>query len=290
MHLFEQDSERRVPSLFLTRAMENLIKDVNDGLLQALQCPSCKYYMVPPISFCENGHNICNKCRLKVKKCVICQEPHLRGTNLALEAVSRQVAYPCIYKSNGCQNSLPVHLILDHQETCHFCSFSCPFVLMGRKTCSWKGPVSGMRDHILEKHKDKVWEGTGACIRKKIGVSPAGLCNEVIMTSGEIFYVQFRGEDKNFYGFVKYIGPKTYAQQYRGWISILSKDGKEMVAACYVTSSCNEDSEEIITNGKCLKLHYDVVKQFLDDEGNMYTKVEIMKIASAESSNDQTAN
>lgn len=262
--------------------MENVTKDMSEGLLEALKCPCCKQYMVPPISFCENGHNICQRCRVKVKRCVNCQEPYLRGTNLTLEALARHVAYPCIYRAKGCQDSLPVNLILDHQENCRYGDFNCPVVLVGRKRCSWKSPLSEMKDHLLNKHKDDMCEGTGAYIRKKAGLSPTGLYNEVIITFGEIFYLQFRGQDKNYYGFVKYIGPEVYAKQYRSSISILSKDGNEMITACYVTSNCKVDNEDIITDGKCLKLHYDVVRKLLDEEGNMYTKVEISKVTPSE--------
>jgi hypothetical protein len=59
-----------------------------------------------------------------------------------------------------------------------------------------------------------------------------------------------------------------------------------MVSACYVTNSYTEDTEDIITDGKCLKLHFDVVRKFLDSEGNMYTKVEISKIESSEPANE----
>lgn len=211
---------------------------MNEGLLKALQCPRCKEYLVPPISFCENGHNICKRCRVKVKKCIICQEPYLRGTNLTLETIARNVAYPCTYRTKGCQDALPAHLILDHQENCRYGAFNCPIVLIGRKRCPWQGPLSEMRDHLFSDHKADIWEGTGAYIRKKVAVSSTGLYNEVIITFGEIFYVQFRGQDKNYYGFVKYIGPKGCAQQYRSSISIISKDGIEMITACYVTSNC----------------------------------------------------
>jgi hypothetical protein len=103
----------------------------------------------------------------------------------------------------------------------------------------------------------------------------------VIITFGEIFYLQFRGQHDNYYGFVKHIGPKHSAKQYRGSISIVSNDGNDMVMACYVTSNANEESEQIISAGKCLKLHYDVVRKFLDDRSSMYIKAEISKVVSS---------
>jgi len=267
-------------------AMENLTQDRGERVLKALQCPRCKVYMVPPISFCENGHNICSRCRGKVKRCISCQEPYLRGTNLTLETIARQVSYPCIYRANGCQDLFPVNLILDHQENCRYSAFSCPIILVGPKICPWKGSLLHLRDHLLINHENYIWEGTGAHIRKKTGITATGLYNEVIIAFGEIFYVQFRGHDKNYYGLVQYIGPKGQAKEYKSSVSILSKDGIEMVSACYLTSSYAEDIDDIITEGKCLKLHFDVVRKLLDNDGNMYTKVEISKLASSEPVND----
>jgi hypothetical protein len=143
-----------------------------------------------------------------------------------------------------------------------------------------------MKDHLLNNHQNYIWEGTGEHITKKSGITATGLYNEVIIAFGEIFYVQFKGQDKNYYGLVKYIGPKKHAKEYKSSLSITSKDGIEMVSACYVTSSYTEDTEDIITDGKCLKLHFDVVRNLLDNEGSMYTKVEISKIASSEPVND----
>lgn len=143
-----------------------------------------------------------------------------------------------------------------------------------------------MRDHLLNNHTNSTLEGIGEHITKKNGVTATGLYNEVIIAFGEIFYVQFRGQDKNYYGLVKHIGPKGLAKGYKSSISIISKDGVEMVSACYVTSGYTEDTEDIITNGKCLKLHFDVVRKLLDNDGNMYTKVEISKLASSEPVND----
>lgn len=143
-----------------------------------------------------------------------------------------------------------------------------------------------MRDHLLKNHQSFIWEGTGERIRKKKWVTATGLYNEVIIAFGEIFYIQFRGHDKNYYALVKYIGPKGQAKEYRSSISIISKDGNEMVSACYATSNHTEEAEDIITDGKCLKLHFDVVRKFLDNDGNMYTKVEISKIAPPEPIDD----
>jgi E3 ubiquitin-protein ligase SIAH1 len=257
--------------------MGSLTKNLNEGLLEALACPRCKEYMTPPISFCENGHNVCIVCKPKLNRCHICQQPYLRGTNIALENITRQVAYPCIYQKSGCQDSFPINLITNHQEDCPYGPYRCPIVLAGHTRCPWGGPLAEMKGHFQNNHKDDVWEGTGVCSKKQVMVSPTGLHNNVIMTLGEIFYLQFRGQNDNYYGFVKYIGPKQYAKLYKSVISIVSKDGNEMVAASYITNNFVDENERIITDGKCLKLHYDVVRKLLD-EGSMHFKVEILKL------------
>jgi E3 ubiquitin-protein ligase SIAH1 len=267
--------------------MENLTKDVSEGLLKALQCPRCKKYLVPPISFCDKGHNVCSVCRPKLSRCSECQQPYLKSTNQALENIVRQVSFPCIYKKNGCQESFPVQLVQEHEEDCPCSPYNCPVILAGRRRCPWKGLRLEMMEHLQNNHKDDIWEGAGVYSKKQM-LSSTGLHNDVVITFGEIFYVQFRGQNNNYYGFVKYIGPKRGAKQYRSSISIVSKDGNESVMSCYITNNFQEDNEEIISTGKCLKLHYDVVRKFLDHDGNVYVKIEISKIVPPENNTAAT--
>jgi E3 ubiquitin-protein ligase SIAH1 len=265
--------------------MENSTKDVNEGLLKALLCPRCKKYLVPPISFCEMGHNVCSGCRPELLRCPECQQPYLKGNNQTLENVVREVSFPCVYKADGCEETFSIHLMQEHEENCPYRPYNCPVILAGRIRCAWKGSLLEMERHVLSKHGTVVWRGTGVYSMKKI-LTSTGLHNDVVMTLGQLFYVQFRGQDHNYYGFVKYVGPKRNARQYRSSITIVSKDEDEFLTCCYVTNSCQDDNEAIIANGRCLKLHYDVVRRFLDNEGYMYVKIEISKIATPE---DNTA-
>jgi E3 ubiquitin-protein ligase SIAH1 len=266
--------------------MENLTKDVNEGLLKALECSRCKKYLVPPISFCEGGHNICSGCRPELSRCPECQQPYLRSTNQTLENVVRQVSFPCIYKKVGCQESFPIHLMQEHEEDCPYRPYNCPVILPEHRRCQWKGPRLAMKQHIQSCHKANIWEGTGVYSKKQLMVSSTGIHNDVVITFGEVFYVHFRGQNNNYYGFVKYIGPKRNAKRYRSTISIVSMDGNEFLTSCYITNNFQEANEDIIATGKCLKLHYDVIRKFLDNGSNMYVKIEISKIVPPE--NDTT--
>lgn len=145
-----------------------------------------------------------------------------------------------------------------------------------------------MKQHIQSCHKANVWEGTGVYSKKLHMVMPTGIHNDVVITFGEVFYVQFRGQYNNYYGFVKYIGPKRNAKQYRSTIAIISRDGHEFLASRYITNNLQEENEDIISTGKCFKLHYDVIRKFLDNKGNMYLKIEISKIVPSEKGTETT--
>ena len=73
--------------------MSKLTKDPNEGLLKALMCPCCQEYMIPPIYFCENGHNICKNCKPIKLRCPDCRQPYLRTRNFALGNICKQVDF-----------------------------------------------------------------------------------------------------------------------------------------------------------------------------------------------------
>lgn len=175
----------------------------------------------------------------------------------------------------------------EHDEDCPCSPHNCPVILVGRTTCPWKGSLLEMKEHLQINHKDYIWEGTGVYSKKQMLYATA-LHNDVIITFEEIFYVQFREQNNNYYGFVKYIGPKRGAEQYRSSISIVSKDGNEFVTSCYITNKFQEGNEDIIPTGKCLKLHYDDVRKFMDNKGNIYVKIEISKVVPPENNTATT--
>jgi hypothetical protein len=168
----------------------------------------------------------------------------------------------------------------EHDDNCPYRPYNCPVTSMD----GWNGTLSEMKQHLQSNHKDAIWEDTGVYSKKQSHLYNyyAGPERNLVITFGEVFYVQFRGQDDNYYAFVKYIGPKRSAEQYKSSISIISEDGNEFVTCCYITNNFQEDNEDIITTGKCLRLQSDDVRKFLDNTGNMHVKVEISKIVPTE--------
>ncbi|KAJ4432539.1 hypothetical protein ANN_21162 [Periplaneta americana] len=87
-----REIHRRVSAAYDERSMSyNPIMDtLAQELLQGLECPVCFDYMVPPITLCENGHNICKICKPKLFECPTCKgweglleelEEHIRKTH-----------------------------------------------------------------------------------------------------------------------------------------------------------------------------------------------------------------
>jgi len=50
--------------------------------------------MAPPIKMCENGHNVCNSCRLHVSGCPTCKEQFIAVRNITVEKNAATAIYP----------------------------------------------------------------------------------------------------------------------------------------------------------------------------------------------------
>nr|CAD7394071.1 unnamed protein product [Timema cristinae] len=109
---------------------------LSEILLNALECPVCMEYMVPPIVLCESGHNICDQCRPKLPICPACRMPFLEARNIALETLAQGLRYPCRNRHLGCPEVYPMALISKHHLMCQHRPYECPLKVPGR--CSWK--------------------------------------------------------------------------------------------------------------------------------------------------------
>ena len=106
--------------------MEKMKCPMKSDLLNELECPVCLEYLMPPIVFCLNGHNVCPRCRPKLKVCPNCRQPFVNIRNIALEKMSRQIEYPCIYRRSGCMEIITFDLKQQHEKMCTFNKHNCP--------------------------------------------------------------------------------------------------------------------------------------------------------------------
>jgi hypothetical protein len=240
-------------------------EDLSDNVLKELECPVCTEYMVPPITLCESGHNICNRCRPKMKKCPTCRQSLLSARNFAVENLAKKIKYPCCNRKTGCEEAFPLDQITHHQTVCLHRFYDCPLTKAPGILCLWQGPRSEIKRHIDINHKHRVTEAVTTLAVYIKEFKPTYKYCRVIYTLGETFYQQFAVSEDNFYFVVQYVGPEEGASKYKYEFTLQSLCGNEKIQVSQVTRSVKVNIDDICRSGKCIKLHYDVVKNFLED-------------------------
>lgn len=255
-------------------------EDLSETVLLELECPVCAEHMIPPITLCESGHNICSRCKPKLKKCPTCRQQLLAVRNLTLENLTNKIKYPCCNRKTGCDESLPLDQIIRHQTICLHRFYDCPLAKAPGVLCLWQGPWSDVKKHIDINHKDRVTEAVSKLsVNIRDFKSTYKYCR-VIYALGEAFYQQFEVSGNNFYFVVQYVGPEDAAYRYKYEFILSSTSGDEKIQVSQVTRSVKINIDDICQSGKCIKLHYDVVKNFLE-ENSMKFEMEISKIRDA---------
>jgi E3 ubiquitin-protein ligase SIAH1 len=255
--------------------------DLSKVVLKQLECSVCMEYMLPPITLCGNGHNICSSCKQKFQKCPTCREP-LSGTrNKTLENLAERVECPCPNKPHGCTLTFPIALIREHEEVCQFGPFDCP--LNYRIKCNWTGTLTEIKGHVLHKHKDllrrpqvRMLELTNPNVLKynkdKIHV-------DILLSNDNLFFEACEIIGDAFYYIIQQIGPEKEASQFK--YNFFLESGAEEITVCKVASSYSMDVKEVYSTGKCVKLFCDIIERFVDEDKNLQFHVEIFKVKDA---------
>ncbi|XP_069680139.1 E3 ubiquitin-protein ligase siah-1-like [Periplaneta americana] len=262
-------------------ARESRSNDLSDNLLQELECPICLEYMIPPITMCESGHNICNKCRPRMKKCPNCRQSLLSARNLALENLAKKVKYPCYNRRTGCEEAFPLDEIDKHQSICLHRFYECPLSKAPGILCLWQGPRSDIKKHIDMNHKDRVTEAITKLAVFIREFDPEYKYCRVIYALGDLFYQQFEVKGNDFYFVVQYVGPESEACKYKYEFILTSPDGIEKVIVSHMVGSIKTNINDAYQSDKCVKLHYDIVKTFLQ-ENHLKFEMDISKIEDKE--------
>jgi E3 ubiquitin-protein ligase SIAH1 len=251
---------------------QSLSKDV----LDELECPVCMEYMLPPITLCGNGHNICSSCKQKIQKCPTCREPLSETRNKALEKLALKVECPCRNKQHGCTLTFPIALIGEHHGICEYNPFVCP--LEYRIKCNWTGLLTEIEDHVLGKHRGLVRHVLGATklTLKKLDKM---LCIDILFSSDNLFFEVIEVIEDAFYYVVQYIGPEKEASNFN-YKFVLGNKADE-ISVCSAASSYSVEVHEVYSTGKCVKLFYDTIERFLDKDKNLQFCIEIFKVKDA---------
>lgn len=199
--------------------------NINLSDVSMLMCASCTEYMIPPIKTCEWGHSICHGCRVLEESCPECDQELTNVRNHHLEELARISHFPCSNSRYGCQENLPMNMILEHQRLCPV-STLCPHALIPADSCNWRGSISGVRNHLETVHRDEICNVNGVFFGEVPDMKEHGLYFKVMSAFNELFFCLWDTVPISRYRYrMFYIGPKRFSSNFINKLTLKSQDG-----------------------------------------------------------------
>ncbi|XP_049771800.1 E3 ubiquitin-protein ligase Siah1-like [Schistocerca cancellata] len=241
--------------------------DLKKGVLDALRCPICSQYMVPPIFMCASGHSICDTCKAKCQDvCPSCGERIETTRNLALErlAESSSSLYPCGHWERGCRQQLPSKQLRRHEAGCIFRPLLCPLA------CGWHG----RRDHLLSHAKCAHPNRYSAVVDTSVPHIQWDLplkasfhdYRHAVFAFGESFaYVKhFSEEKRKMYLAVQLLGDPGNTSSFRYKFEMTKEKGGcyESMSRTRSVHSCDEDLDTVLQSNACITIDFETLVYF----------------------------
>jgi hypothetical protein len=231
-------------------------KERLDVLQHEVQCIFCRDAAKPFISLCEKGHYVCSRCSPPpLESCPACDNPQGRRNSVVEAFAGLTLKDASLTTQCGCPVSVTTGL-----------------------QCSWTGKLDEIKKHIIQNHDKRIADKTGKFSMPFTHVTPQASYSLVISTLGEVFMRRAHIRDENFYLVVMYIGPQKNASKYKYSFTISRKNSVENISICQKTRSFLENCDNIYRSRNCVKLHYDVVSDFLLDSSELPNVMEISKV------------
>jgi E3 ubiquitin-protein ligase SIAH1 len=238
-------------------------------LLQYLQCPLCSNRMAEPITFCDNGHNICSDCKDIMDKCPTCGAKFNGIRNINLENISQWSNFSCENFALGCPVMRPIELMADHLASCKYSKASCPVNKVMSIVCPWEGLLKDVISHCSVSHQKHFAEG-------EIFMSPSTEdAANIVLYDDEIFIYKKRFIDGKLYCAVMK-GGKSQTLYTVSYI-LNTVNGSERVVFTHIISEISASFNGLLNSGKFLKLNDKLVKRFTSD-GKLALQVMIMRV------------
>jgi E3 ubiquitin-protein ligase SIAH1 len=237
--------------------MDGMSRVLDETLLRDLECPVCLEYMVPPITLCNNGHDICSTCREKVEECPTCSGKFSGIRNVALEKIARRLQYPCTNRDRGCTLTFPIDLLYDHQVICKHGQIQCPINKV-QVACPWKGKLSDLKEHVRDAHRE-YFSDTADFNARTVAEAAAS----IIFCFGGVFLYYKRIKNGRFYCVIQLIGSHAEASKYKSEFKLRAENGIDQITETFIVRSFMEDFETSFSSGKCLRLDDEVIRNFV---------------------------
>lgn len=260
------------------------ITDLHQLILKELECPVCLEYMKPPITICQNGHNICFSCKPNLHRCPTCRQQFVQVRSLSLECLARNITYPCTNRKAGCPENLPMHLISEHQVMCYFGDYKCPFSKISNVYCAWSCPLVDLKRHVLRDHRGSSLDiyGGGNFYSHLSPLTPAANMSKALVVFGELFYAVWKVLEGDFCCTVIYVGPESNSSKFSFRFTITARNKIETISTRLITRSYNENVDEVLKPGNCIAIHYDTIEKFFAGENKLPFQLEISRLGTSD--------
>jgi hypothetical protein len=259
--------------------MQSVSPDIGQSVLTELQCPACKEYMEPPITFCQGGHNICRNCRPIVSSCPTCKQRFLETRNISLENMSVQMKFPCSYSKYGCKDTFPHSAIREHKATCSYRPQTCPVdYLMLKRICTWTGTTKDVKKHLQTAHANLCIDYNHDYYMEFSSSHPSNYRYKFVFAYNEIFCYRLLIEREIMHVVVHYIGPAENDMKYQYKVLVNNEEDTERIAVTHFARSFTEPEEDLFFPKNSLKLHRDLTDRFRDENDELLVSIKIMKV------------
>ena len=258
-------------------ATPSMQSDIGKSVLTELQCPACKQYMVPPITFCLGGHNICGKCRPTVSSCPTCKQWFLKTRNVSLENLSLQMKFPCQYSKYGCKDTFPYNEFHEHEAICGYSPQKCPVDDLRLKLiCTWTGIAKDVKTHLQAAHKDLCEDYNAQHLLLLPSSNDSNYSYRFLFAYNEIFCYRLLIRRGTMYMVLHYIGPEENDLKYQYKVMVMNKEDTENVVVTQLARIETED--DVFFPRNCLKLHRDLTEPFRNEKGELPVLLKILRV------------
>ena len=244
-------------------------------LLEELECPICAEYMASPIEMCENGHNICGGCKKRLSECPNCRGMFIKVRNISLEKLAAFATYPCKNHEAGCKETSTMGERNKHLSVCLYRSKKCPVSRLPHGNCSWNGIVSDIKAHIEDKHTYDFPTVPNHFLMSICNLAKGMSYCSTVLILGELFYFTFKAEGDVFSFGVFHFGPTEETEAFKYGIKIGSFE--EYISVTRKCHSCLEGGLKDVQPGKCVKIFYDTILDFVSESGHLSCEFEIRR-------------
>jgi hypothetical protein len=259
--------------------MQTAVPDIGKSVLTELECPACKQYMVPPITFCLGGHNICTTCRPTVSRCPTCKQGFLKTRNVSLENLSLQMQFPCRYSKCGCNDTLPYNAFREHEAICGYSPQMCPVDYLSLKLiCTWSGIAKDVKNHLQTAHKEHCEDYNSQHSLLLPSPNASTYRYKFLFAYDEIFCYRLLIERGIMHVVMHYIGPAEKDLKYQCMVVFTNNENTEFVEVTHLARRFTETEDDVFFPKNCMKLHHDLTERFRNEKGKLPVLMKILRI------------